>query len=397
MRRLGVFLAACAAVQGVLFSALSPLLPFFEREIGLSKAQAGLLVGVFAVGQGVAALPVGLLASRVGVKRFALAGLFMLAVASAAFGLADTFTELLVTRFGQGASAGLLFSSGYSWLVGAAPRVRRGEMIGILSGAASAGQTLGPVIGGVAVLTGRAGAFAGMAAFALLLAIIGARLPGPVMGGHQPRTLVLNAHRSPEVLGGLWLVAMPGLLLGVIFALAPLQFDRLGWGAVGIAGAFLVAALAGVAARPLIGRWADRRGLLDALRVLLLACIPVTLVIPWVGRPWVLAVCVVCAVTVYGVLIGPSMALVSHAYEAAGLAQVFGFALMILIVGVGLFAGSAAGGWVASVGGDATSYALVAGITLATFAVIALRRHAPASVGATVESGNLSEPPADSA
>jgi predicted MFS family arabinose efflux permease len=377
VRRLVVFLAASAAVQGVLFSALAPLLPSFEREFGLSKAQAGLLVGMFAVGQGVAALPVGLFASRVSVKRFVLAGLIILAAASAAFGLADTFVELLMTRFLQGACAGLCLSSGYAWLVAAAPRARRGEMIGILSGAASAGQLLGPVIGGVAVLTGRAGAFAGVAAFTLLVAIIGARLPDPPMGSRQPLALVLAAHRSAAVIGGLCLVAVPGLLLGVVFALAPLQLDRLGWGAVGIAGAFLVAASAGVAARPLIGRWADRRGLLDALRRLLLICIPVTLVIPWVGSPWVLAGCIVCAVTTYGVLIGPSLAFASHAYEAAGLTQVLGFALMILISGIALFTGSAAGGWVAHIGGDAASYTLAAGICFSTFTVLALRSRVP--------------------
>ena len=387
MRRLVIFLAASAAVQGVLFSALAPLLPSVEREFGLSKAQAGLLVGMFAIGQGVAALPVALLAARVSVKRFVLAGLTMLALATAAFGLSDSFAELLLTRFLQGACAGLCLASGYAWLVAAVPGRRRGEMIGILSGAASAGQLLGPVIGGVAVLTGRAGVFAGVAAFVLLLAVMGARLPGPPLGRRRSLAIVLEAHRSRAVLGGLWLVAVPGLLLGVVFALAPLQFDRLGWGVVGIAGAFLAAASVGVAARPLAGRWADRRGLLDALRLLLLACVPVTLVIPWVGRPWVLAACIVCAVTMYGVLIGPSLAFVSHAYDVAGIAQMLGFALMILISGIALFTGSAAGGWVAHVHGDAVSYALAAGIPFATFVVLSVRRHAHASGDATVAGG----------
>ena len=384
MRWLVVFLAASAAVQGILFSALAPMLPSLEREFGLSKAQAGLLVGMFAVGQGVAALPVGLLASRVSVKHFVLAGLTMLAAATAAFGLSDSFTELLLTRFLQGSCAGLCLASGYAWIVAAVPGARRGEMIGILSGAASAGQLLGPVIGGVAVLNGRTGVFVGVTASILLLATLGARLPGPPLGRRRSLALVLEAHRSRAVVGGLWLVAVPGLLLGLVFALAPLQFDRLGWGVVGIAGAFLAAALAGVAARPLTGRWADRRGLLDALRLLLLACVPVTLVIPWVGRPWVLTACIVCAVTMYGVLIGPSLAFVSHAYDVAGIAQMLGFALMILISGIALFTGSAAGGWVAHLGGDAASYALAALIPFATFVVLALRREAPASGDVTV-------------
>jgi len=52
-------------------------------------------------------------------------------------------------------------------------------------------------------------------------------------------------------------VVVTALLLGIIFVLAPLQLDRVGWGPVGIAGTFLAAAFFGVIARPLIGRWAD--------------------------------------------------------------------------------------------------------------------------------------------
>ena len=91
MRRLSAFLSANAVLQGLLFSALVPLLPSFEEQLDLSKARAGLLMGMFAAGQGVATLPVGLLAARVSVKRFVLLGLAVLAVASTAFGFADSY------------------------------------------------------------------------------------------------------------------------------------------------------------------------------------------------------------------------------------------------------------------------------------------------------------------
>jgi DHA1 family multidrug resistance protein-like MFS transporter len=373
MRRLTVFLWGIAAVQAFPFPAVAPLLPSFEEDLGLSKAQAGLLVGMYPIGLVVAALPVGLLAARVGVKRSALASLFVLAIASVAFGLVDSYGELLATRFLQGAAAVLCYASGLAWLVGIASRERRGEMIGLFSGAAAAGQVLGPVVGGVAVLAGRAGAFASMAGFAVLLAIVGSLFPDPTRDGRQLFAPIRRAHSSGVVLGGLWLVALPGVLLGTIFVLAPLRLDRLGWGPVGIAGTFVVAASVGVLARPLIGRWADRRGLSGALQLLLLASIPVTLVIPWVGYPWVLSLCVVFAITLYGVIFGPAMALVSRAYEEAGIAQVLGFALMSLTTGIGLLAGSAAGGAVAHLAGDWTAYASAAGTCLATFVGFALR------------------------
>jgi len=385
VRRLSSFLSANAILQGLLFSALVPLLPSFEEQLELSKARAGLLVGVFAVGQGVATLPVGPLAARVGVKRFVLLGLAVLAVASTAFGFADSYNELLLTRFVQGAAAGLCLSAGYAWIVEAAPPGQRGGVIGLLSGAGSAGQVLGPAVGVLAVSVGRAGVFAGVAALTLLLAFVGSRLPGPTRGKPQRLSLIQEAHRSRAALGGLWLVSVPGLLLGGILALAPLQLDRLGWGPAGIAGTFLVAASVGVVARPLIGRWADRRGLLSAVRALLLCSVPVTLVIPWVDYPWLLSVCVACAVTVYGLLFGPSMAVVSLVYENAGIAQLFGFALMILTTGVALFVGSAAGGEIAHLAGDSAAYTLAAGLSLATAIALALSRQQ--SSRAVVETG----------
>jgi MFS family permease len=373
LRRLAVLVSAMAIAETLLFSALAPLLPSFNTELGLSKAQVGLLVAMFPIGLGVAGLPIGLLASRVGVKQFAIVGLVMLAAAGVAFALADTYGELLTTRFLQGAAGALVWASALAWLVSAAPQ-RRGEMIGIFSGAAAAGQMLGPVVGGLAALLGRAGVFAGVAGFTLLLAVFGARFPGPGRDERPSLALIRKAHSSRHVVGALWLVAVPSLLFGTIYALSPLQLDRLGWKPVGIAGTFLAAAACGVVGRPLVGRWAERRGFVVALRLLLLACIPVTLVVPFVNRPWVLAVCVVLAIATYGVLFSPAMALASHAYEEAGVAQVFGFALIGLMFAAGFFLGSAAGGEIAHLAGDVTAYSLAAGTCTATVLALATVR-----------------------
>jgi MFS family permease len=370
--RLAVLVSAMAVAETVLFSVLAPLLPAFDSELGLSKAQIGVLVAMFPIGLGIAGLPLGLFGSHVGVKGFGLAGLVLLAAASVGFGFAGSYGELLATRFLQGAAGALVWSSGLAWLVGAAPH-RRGEMIGVFSGAGAAGQMIGPAIGGLAVLSNRAGVFAGVAGLTLLVAVFATRFPGPERDDPQSLALIRRAHRSRGVLGALWLVAMPSLLFGTIFALSPLELDRLGWGPVGIAATFLTAAACGVVARPLVGRWADRRGFAPAIRVLLVACIPVTVLIPWVDNRWALAVCVVSAVAGYGVLFGPAMALASHAYEDAEVAHVFGFALIGLMFAGGFFLGSAAGGEIAHIAGDATAYALVAGICLVTVVALGWR------------------------
>lgn len=359
-----------AVLQALLFSMLAPLLPTFERELGLTKAQVGLLMGIYAIGQGAAALPMGVLAARVGLKRSALGAVLVFAASCVAFGLASTYEELLATRLIQGIAAAMCFSTGLAWLVGAAPRERRTEMIGVLGAARAAGQVIGPAVGAAAAAVGRASVFGGLAAGSLALAGAGALLPGPARGEPVSISSIGKAHRSRAIWASQWLVVLPGLLLGTVFVLAPLQLSRLGWGAAGIAGTFLVAATLGVVTRPLVGRWADRRDLHDALRVLLLSSLPLTLLLPWLHEPWLLALCVACSVAVYGSMLGPSAALVSQIYEAAGVAQIVAFALTGLSASVGHFVGSAIGAKIAQAAGDAVMYSLTAGICLLTVIVL---------------------------
>jgi MFS family permease len=372
VRRLVVLVCAMAVVETVFYSALAPLLPTLKEQLGLSKGQVGLLVAMYAVGLCAAAVPVGLFASGAGVKQSALTGLLGLAATSVAFGLVDSYWQLLVTRLLQGAAGALCWASGIAWLVEMTPRRRRGEMIGLFSGASAAGAVLGPVVGGAAALIGRAGAFAAVAGFALLIALASARLPHPAASKRQPVSLLRNVRGSGDLWGGQWLVGLPGLLLGTIGVLAPLRLHRLGFGTVGIAATYLVAAAIGVLARPSAGRWADRRGRTDAIRMLLLACAAVTVAVPLVGNPWLLSVCVVLAVSSYGLLWGPAMAALSETYEHAGIAQAFAFALMNLTVGVAIVVGSAAGGEIAHLAGDPTAYALTIAACLATFTALAL-------------------------
>lgn len=366
MRRLVTFLGSMAVAQALLLSILAPLLPTFERDLGLSKSQVGLVVGAFAVGQALMSLPVGFLVSRVGVREFALVSIVTLGLSSAALGIVDTYGALLATLVVQGAGVSLCWSSGLAWLITVTPPERRSWFVGMFAGAASAGQVLGPVIGAVAVVTSRAVTFGALACGAGLLTILGGALAGPVRDGRQSLRHVLRAHCAPSVLGALWLASLPAMLMGAILVLAPLRFDRLGWGPVGIAASFLVAALVGVLARPFVGRWSDRRGLVESLRLLALAAAPLTLGLPWLGSPWLYAAGTICAVTAYGVMWGPTIALVSRAYGSVGVSQVFGFALMQTTIGVGIFLGAAAGGRIAQSAGDAVAAGLFAAVCVGT-------------------------------
>lgn len=370
MRRLVVLGCAMGGVETAFYSALAPLLPTFRDQFGLSKAQVGLLVAMYAVGLCVAALPVGMFASVVGVKGAALSGLLGLAITSVVFGIANSYWELLITRILQGVAGALCWTAGIAWLVEVAPATRRSEMIGLFSGASAAGAVLGPALGGAAALVGRAEAFTAVALFVALVALEAARRPRPAPHDWQPIVQVARAHASPQLWGGQWLVCLPGLLLGTIGVLAPLRLHRLGLGPVGIAATYLVAASLGILARPAVGRWADRRGRTAAIRLLLVGCIVVTVVVPWVGDRWLASIFVMLAVCNYGLLWGPTMAWLSQAYEQAGIAQAVGFALMNLTVGVAIVAGAAVAGEIAHLAGDPIAYAVA--ITACLVSITAL-------------------------
>ena len=59
MRRLLLLVSVLVCVDTMLYAALTPLLPHFADEFGLSKARAGVLVAAYAAGALVGGLPGG--------------------------------------------------------------------------------------------------------------------------------------------------------------------------------------------------------------------------------------------------------------------------------------------------------------------------------------------------
>jgi len=135
VRRLLLLVSATVLLESTFFAVLAPLLPHYKTEFGLSASALGALSAVYAAGGLVGAVPSGLLAVRVGVRPTVLGGLAIIVVTSVAFGFAESAWVLYAARFGQGVGSALAWTGGLAWLVAAAPRGRRGELIGIAMGA----------------------------------------------------------------------------------------------------------------------------------------------------------------------------------------------------------------------------------------------------------------------
>ena len=372
MRRLIVFLSAVVLVETIFFSALAPLLPGFEQDFGLSKAEAGLLVAMYAVGGVCGAIPGGWAASRIGIRATAIVGLLLVAGTCVGFGVADAYPILCLARFAQGFASSLCWNAAFAWIVAESPRERRGEMLGIAMGAAVFGALIGPAVGAAASTFGRAAIFGGLAGLAVALAAAAALLPRPRQGASQPLRLLLTALRSRRILAAMWLLMIPAILFGTVGTLAPLQLDKVGWGTLGIAVTFIVAAAIEALINPAVGRWSDRSGRLAPIRFGLVASIVGALTIPWVTQRLALSIVVVVASIAFGLFWAPATAWLSDGFETVGIEASLGFALMNFSWAPGHIVGSAVGGGIAELGGDIAAYSFTAALCLATF--LALRR-----------------------
>jgi len=356
VRRLLALVGAIVLVDTMFFTALTPLLSHYVDELDLGKAGAGVLQAMYPAGALLAAIPGGIAAARFGVKPTVLIGLSLLALTTAAFGLADSVWALDLARFMQGVSSAFSWTGSLAWLVAASPAGRRGRLIGSAFGAAIAGSLFGPVLGAIASYTGTAAAFGAVAGLALVLAAAAWRTPAATPAEPQPVRMLFQSLFLRRMQVPMWLCVLPALLFGNLSVLAPLRLSDLGWSAAAVGGTYLVMAAFEASWSPVLGRVADHYGRLPPLRAALVGSAIGTLLLPWPHNPWLLAVVIVAAGFAFGSFWTPAMSMITDEAEAVGLDYGYAFALVNIAWAPGQASGSALGGAVASFTSDAVAY-----------------------------------------
>ena len=357
MRRLVSLVAVVVLVDTMLYAALTPLLPDFVEEFDLSTTAAGLLVASYAIGVLAGAVPAGIASARIGAKPATLAGLLIIGAASLGFAFADGVWALGIARFAQGLGSALSWAGGLAWLINAAPRSRRGELLGSALGAAIVGALLGPVLGGVASIVGAHVAFSGVAVLCVVVVLLGLREPGIAQ---EPARLdaVRRAFRDRLFVGGFGLMMLAALLFGVLSVIASLDLHRLGWGAVAIGAIFFISASFEAVFNVYIGRVTDRRGALVPLRVVLPVGVAAALALGVANNPYLIAGLIFVAAIAWGALFTPGMVLLSSGADGVGLPQGLAFGLMNGGWALGAIIGPALGGLLSDVAGDVFAYGL---------------------------------------
>lgn len=370
MRRLLALACAIVLVDTVFYAALTPLVPYFNEEFGLSKSAVGVLSGAYGAGVLVGSAPGAYLASRAGVKVAALVGLILMSLTSLAFGLADTASLLVVARFVGGFGSALSWVSAFTWLTARAPDERRGELIGIMVSAAVFGALLGPVLGSVAATVGLVPAFAAVAIVGAAIALWAAVEPAPERAEWRSFFATLRPIVQPRLATGLWLIGLSPLLFSALAVLVPLELSRFGWGAAAVGAVFLVSAAFEAAVHPLLGRWSDRAGYLRPVVAGLLVSVGILLALPWVGNPWVLGLLVLLAGGAFNATLVPGTALFSRGTEKAGMEGALAFGVTNFAWASGYAVGAPLGGTLADLGGDTLSYLFLTVVCLLTLVLL---------------------------
>ncbi|HBK5951264.1 TPA: multidrug efflux MFS transporter NorA [Staphylococcus pseudintermedius] len=125
-----------------------PVLPVYLKDLGLTGADLGVLVAVFALAQMLISPFGGTLADRLGKKLIICIGLVLFSISEFLFAWSHTFLLLIVSRVLGGFSAGMVMPGVTGLIADLSPSKDKARNFGYMSAIISAGFILGPGIGG---------------------------------------------------------------------------------------------------------------------------------------------------------------------------------------------------------------------------------------------------------
>ena len=210
--------------------ALTPVMPLYARQLGLSGLEQGLVLAAIGIAALAVSVPAGRLSDRFGPRPVTLAAGAVMAAATAGQAMAGDFPALFASRLVFGAGYGMVWTAGLCWLAGAAaggPPALGGSVT-----SAGVGGVAGPALSGLLVqhfglampLLVTAGVFAAITAGLAGLQVA----PGPAVprAGAPLRLRALSADAG--LAGAAAAVVTAGLGTGVCALLVPVLLHTAG-------------------------------------------------------------------------------------------------------------------------------------------------------------------------
>lgn len=244
------------------WSGVTPLIPSYVEEYGLSDFQGGLVLSVASLGILIASIPASIVTRTISPRTLTLASMAVIAVAGMAMAVAPGYWSIVAARFVFGLGFGTLYVSMVAWLADAAGS-ESARVLALTTVIIGVSATLSPAYAGwIAEQYGLSAPFVGLAIITVLLFILllfdrsgtGLRKdPAP-----PARDLVRAVASDPGLASMLLLTTAAAVVWMTADLLVPLRLDENGYNASEIGIAFSVSALVFVVAGAVTARRADR-------------------------------------------------------------------------------------------------------------------------------------------
>jgi MFS transporter, ACDE family, multidrug resistance protein len=151
------------------YGVVSPVLPQYARNFGVSISAATFVITAFSLMRLVFAPASGMFVQKIGERRVYVSGLLIVALSTGACAFAQTYWQLLVFRSLGGFGSAMFTVSSLGLMIRISPPDARGRVAGLFSSAFLVGSVGGPVLGSVTAGLGLSAPFA-IYGVALLLA-----------------------------------------------------------------------------------------------------------------------------------------------------------------------------------------------------------------------------------
>jgi len=267
-----LILCVQVAVLHIGQSLITPILPLYAQTFAVSITWVGFLLTGQALPRIFVNLPAGRLADKWGAHRLMMVAAFIVTVSAIGGGLAPNYWVLMLTRLLQGVGTGISQTAGFTYAATVSAPSTRARFISLYQGSFLLGNSVGPLVGGVAAqYFGYRMPFFAYAALAIVVGVwMVVRLPDPRLQGQRgprrgARTAFAISLRQMLNHRGVLLASMIGFLSAYTRSASrnmavPLRGNALGLteGQIGLAlsGVFLMTFIA----LYLVGSLADRFG-----------------------------------------------------------------------------------------------------------------------------------------
>ena len=360
------------------FQLLITALPLYARGLGATDAQIGLILGLFAGAAMLARLPVGHVLDTRGRVPVLLFGAVVFAVSSAGYGLATGLSALLAIRLLHGVGMASFNTAAPTLAVDVAPSRLRGTALSLNSAASLIASGIGPAAGvAISLAFGYSTLFAVSVGLAVSALALCALIREPRKAHHE--ATARRSLRQTFYRGVVW----PGLVLlclqltyGALTSFIPLLAVQRGMENPGLF--FTAYAAASVGAQAVAGQVSDRLGRRAAI-VPGLALVGLGLVAASALGGWYLLV----AAMIYGAGFGATQpSLFALGGDLAGAAERgAAMATLGLFLELGISTGSIAAGLLAGPIGLSATFVAFAGVAAVGLVLALTMRTAAAHRG----------------